>query len=533
MRAPDAIERSQKKLYLSIKSELALFEMKKGKEILAYEKAYRSSIPRTIRAADKKKLLKEIKNASAVLVGDFHPFRQSQKGFLRLAEEFLQTKGPGKRIVLALECLQESHQPSVNQYLAGYITVEELRDKIDFEKFWPFSWENYREILEFAKKNKLAILALNVFDRKNSSAILRERDLAAAEKVATQILSQPESIVFLLYGELHLARPHLPADLRARLGKKKKVLVVHQNDANLYWKVPKQKNGQRPEVLQLSAQEFCILNSVPWVKLRSYLDWLEGNPDAESWEGGLDVAGTVHQYAQLLSEAIGLRSFPREDIEILGPESLERAGAFAKKKSRSAFSTALLRHSLQFQRTGYLPFETIVLPTVSTNSLSEAAAFLLRHSQRGSKVENAKPLPLHFMAHFFLGYLGSKILNPKRKCNEVADLKTMVQKDEKRIQRNQAKLAARALALLRPYLKHEALPKNSAPLLGANEIEACRLAGYVLGERFFLSILRNPGQLALLRAWFQSDSSVQTRSLLIETAAKICAISRASKQDLF
>lgn len=527
MRAPDALERSQKKLYLSIKSELSLFEKKKTKDILAYEKTFRACLPRAIRSAEKKEFIRELRRSGVVLVGDFHPFRQSQKGFLRLVEECLPSK---KRVVLGLECLQQAHQSAVNEFLAGYITAEELRDKIDFEKYWPFSWENYREILEFAKKKKLPVLALNILERKRNPSMLRERDNAAAEKTAAEIFSHPGTTVFLLYGELHLARRHLPADLRERLGKKIKVAVVHQNEPDLYWKAPKLKNGQKPEVLRLSANEFCVLNSVPWVKLRSYLDWLEGSPTSEDWDEGVDVDGTVHHYARLLADAIGLQATLREDVEIAGPEIFPRNQAALA--NLSSFDKILLRHSEQFQRTGYLPCSgRLILPAVSTNTLSEAASFLLWHSQRGSSKKAGRPLPYVCVAHFLVGYLGSKVLNPKRKCNEVADLKEMLRGSTRGESR--PRVVARALYLLKPYLKGESLPKSQSALSGSAEMEACRLAGYILGDRFFQSLLMAPELLSFVRAWYQCDSAPGMKVLLAETAAKISVVAPARKRDRF
>lgn len=529
MPGPDAIERSQKKLYLSIKSELAFFEKKKGKEILSYEKAFRSSLPRTGKAAKKTELLQAIRRANVVLVGDFHPFRQSQKGFLRLIEE---CAPHSKRPVLALECVQQAHQSAVNEYLSGYITVEELRDKIDFGKYWPFSWENYREILICAKRMGIPVLALNVLERKKTPSMLRERDRAAAEKIAPELTSHPDSTIFLLYGELHLARNHLPADLRARLGKRARLVVVHQNDPELYWKAPKQKNGQKPDLLKLAADEFCIMNSVPWVKLRSYLDWLEGSPSSEEWEHGVDIAGTVHHYAQLLADAIGLETRLREDVEIIAPEHFGgRAVPPGKLKPADALRA---RHSAQFQRTGYLPESgALLLPTVSTNSLSEAASFLLWHSRKGPSDSVGRPPAQSWMAHFLVGYLGSKVLNPKRKCNEVGDLQEILRRAKGKTAVRKRKVVARALSLLRPYLKEEKLSPRSPPLTGPAELEACRLAGFILGERFFLSLLMEPEHLSFVRTWFQCGSASGLKVLLAETSAKIRAISPARKRDHF
>lgn len=519
MRAPDALERSQKKLYLSIKAELAHFEKKKKRELASYERSYRVSLPARGKASTRKELFAAVRASRVVLVGDFHPFRQSQKGFLRLVEEC----APGlPRAVLGLECLQQAHQAAVNEFLAGYITLEELRDKIDFERYWPFSWDNYREILQCAKRLKIPVLALNILERRRSPSMLRERDHAAADKIFSELRAHPRSTVFALYGELHLARTHLPADLRGRLGRAGRVLTIHQNQPELYWKAPKLRNGQRPEVLRLALDEFCIMNSVPWVKLRSYLDWLEGNPSPEGWDE-LDVPGTVHHYANLLAEAIGVQAELRDEVEIYSPDQIAGGLPFPLRRTIPAPERTLARHSVAFQRTAYLPgASAILLPASSTNSLSEAASWLLWHSARSATAKTARPGPQDWVAHYLIGYVGSKVLNPKRKCNEVADLQEMG-----------TTTARRALALLRPYLKSDRLTARQAALPSTRELEACRLAGYVLGERFFLALLTGPELLPFLRTWYECASPGSIRVLLTETAAKIGAVASARKRDRF
>jgi hypothetical protein len=512
----DAIERSQKKIYLAIKSELALFEKRKTRELRSYERSFRSSFPKSARPAKKSDLIQAITRSNLVLVGDFHPFRQSQKGFLRLLEE---CAAKVSRPVLALECIQQHHQNAVNEYLANYLTAEELRDKIDFEKHWPFSWNNYRELLTCAKQLKIPVLALNISGRKKKAASLRDRDIAASNKISDEILSHKNSTVFILYGELHLAQPHLPRELRISLKRQARLLTVHQNIPELYWKTKKLKNGQRPEVLRLSSDQYCVLNSVPWVKLRSYLEWLEGNADAEAWEEALDVAGLVHHYAELLRDTIGLTARTLHDVEILPPDQLSPGIKFADQSEK-----ALFRHALEFQRTAYLPKSgKLLIPVISTNSMSEAASYLLWHSQREPGTAPIEPGSHPWIAHFFIGYFGSKVLNPKRKCNETSDIKKLLFQMKKQRRQNQpkAKVLARALALLHPYLKKEKLSARSQSLRGSKEMEACRLAGYILAERFFLSLLNEPALLSFVQIWYQNASPGKSQALLKKTAAKI------------
>jgi uncharacterized iron-regulated protein len=534
MPGPEGFESSQKKLFASLKADLSLFESRKNREIASYERSFRRHLPKKTKPATKKNLLRMISKSRVVLVGDFHPFRQSQKGFLRLVEE---SAGKVKRPVLAMECFLQDGQAAVDQYLSHSITAEELREQVEFESYWPFSWENYREILAFARDHEIPVIALNVAERKRNSRQLRLRDRAAANRIAAEIAKFPESTIFVLYGELHLARPHIPRDLQRQLGQNSRVLVVHQNEPEIYWQAPKQRNGQRPEVLQLREGEFCILNSVPWVKLRSYLDWLEGSPDSENEDGSVDTASLVHHYAAMLAEACGLSVPVASDVEILGPEQIESSlpGALERLKPSERI---LLSHACRFHRTACAKrSRALFLPSTSTNALSEAAAYLLwlSFSKPGDPRSLRKPSPSSRVAQFFIGYFGSKVLNPKRKCNEVQDLRELFRR-EKKLGRPSRKnrVIRRSLSLLSALLAQKPrLPAEQGALPGALEIEACRLAGFVLGERFFQALLRDPSLLPLAHEWFRAIDEHSLRDLLLRTSARLSKRPTLRKRDRF
>lgn len=526
MRGFDGIERSQKKLFRSIQSELALIDRSSNREIAAYERAFNTGLPRRVQLSTKTELLKVIARARAVLVGDFHPFRQSQKGFLRLLRE---STSRGKTAI-GLECVQQGHQVAVDEYVTGLITLDELREKIEFERFWPFSWSNYREILEFARANKLRVLALNIPERKRNTKMLRSRDKAGAERIAAALAEDPELKVFVLYGELHLARQHLPADLERLLGGQKGVLRVHQNVPSLYFKVSRQVNSQKAEVLRLGPQEFCLLNSVPWVKLRSYLDWLEGNPEGEDWEReGADPAGSVHQYAELLGEALGLSTELRPDLDVYGPDRM----ADSRPHRLTSHERVLFRHSAAFHRTGYLAGAgLLLLPVASTNALSEGAAFLLWRSQLSRSQRAIPPRGEPLIVQFLIGYLGSKILNPKRKCNEADDLRAFLSsiREKTGFERSKRRIYKRALQLLSATLKGKAFQRPA--LRGPEEVEASRLTAYILADRLFISLLKDPSLVDFARRIFAASAASPTwaRHLLDEIASCLASHSVQPKR---
>ncbi len=518
------IESSQKKLYLRLQEELEGLEGNKSRELLAYERSFRRALPRSLKSSTKKELLKAIKKSNIVLVGDFHPFRQSQKGFLRLLEDCHPILA---KISIGLECFSGSQQNSIDQYLAGYITAGELREKTNFDEQWPFPWENYHEILAFARLHHLQVLALNL---EVGHQRLADRDQKASEHVAMALHSDPKQTVFVLYGELHLASNHLPLYIKRQCNCP--MVVVHQNLPSLYWQAPRAATGQKAEILRLKKNEFCIINSVPWVKARSYLDWLEGNPNFEEWEEGLDIPGVVQEYTKLLAETLQVKVEEIPEIEIFGPNHPKSNSRKFSKEER-----IFAQHSRELQRTNYIPSRgLLLLPSVSTNALSEGAAYLLWRSLRPGSAHTLPAFGAPLIAQYFIGYLGSKILNPKRKCNEVPDLKQLAKKSSTRPKEaKKQKVFRRALHLLRPYLDEGNFKSPKLPLL--EEIEAHRIAGYILGERLFLAFLRQPSLLPFVQKTFRASTSLPAwaEHLLKAVAKQIAQKSPVptSKHDLF
>lgn len=518
MPAPDPLEESQRRLFLSLKNELRLLDISTGKEIRSYEKSFRSALPKKVSGSNRKKLLSAIHTAQAVLVGDFHSFRQSQKGFLRLIED---SRHKNPRIAIALECIQQDMQPALDHFCAGLITVEELGEELDFESTWPFSWPNYREILEYARKHGMPLYGLNIKDKSGDPKMLKARDEAAAAAISAALAENPKQKIFVLYGELHLGKTHLPRQVRKRLGSKNKVLVIHQNEISLYWKAPRAEKGHRAEVLRLRRDEYCVLNSVPWVKLRSYIDWLEGANIDEDWQEGLDLYGSISQLSQQLNQVLGLKQKDLKEVEIAGPETLLAPAPLVR--GLTSEERKLLRHSIRFQRTTYLPIKgMLLLPSFSTNALSEGASLLIWRSH-SAKSRTVSATGSRIIVQFFIAYLGSKILNPKRKCNEVKDMRKLLEGRNSPQNSKKRKVLQRSLEIIQIYLEN--YPRNKKKLPPLLEIEASRLAGYVLANRLFLALLKNPKLLPFVKKIFSTSNASEAwaNHLLDEIQKKISA----------
>jgi len=497
MPAPDQLELSQRRLYRSLQAELKFLAISSSPEIRAYEKSFQRSLPRKIIAASKATLLRAVASARLVLVGDFHSFRQSQKGFLRLlADAHLQSA----RLAVALECVPQIHQSALDNFSAGLITAEELRDEMNFDKEWPFPWPNYQEIFDYCRRHALPLIALNL--KKRGANQLQARDLAAAQKLAEVATALPHHKIFVLYGELHLGAKHLPAALAEVSSPSTRVLTVHQNESTIYWRAPLLKSGARAEVIKLRPNEFCVLNSVPWVKLKSYLDWIEGSE--EDWGPDAGLHSLVIQFAGLLGETLGSELKILEKIEFLGPETFTAPAPVPR--GLTAAEKILFRHARDFQRVHYLPVaDFILLPSASTNAISEASSILLWRSNT-TKAKVARSAGPRLVLGFLVGFLGSKILNPKRKCNEVRDMKIfLASKSRPPRQKPEAKkilVFRRALRIIDQILNGKSISGQAlSPIL---EIEASRLAGYVIANRLFLSLVANPQLIPFVREVFST-----------------------------
>lgn len=264
----------EKKIYREYQRELTQLIGPQSKEIRAYMRSFEAALSARAHPQREAAFQKSLRAANLVLVGDFHAFAPAQQEFLRVLE--LSAPSAGFATV-ALECATIHHQRALDNFLAGWITLTELRDEIDFDQNWRFPWENYREIFSCAKENGWRLRALSQGSRHPAHLRLKHRDQFAAAEIAAELGEFGPQKIFVLFGELHLARPHLPRALQQTLkGLPPRLLLLHQNLPTIYWKNAVNANETR-QFLKLRRNEYCLINSSPVRKLRSYLDWAEGN----------------------------------------------------------------------------------------------------------------------------------------------------------------------------------------------------------------------------------------------------------------
>lgn len=125
-------------------------------------------------------IVEAMDRADVVFLGEEHddPTAHSlELQLLRLAHE---RYGEHREVILSLEMFESDVQHVLNEYLAGYIRE---RDFLKASRPWSNYETDYRPLVEYAKENKLPVIAANAPGRYTSMA--RRRGLASLDSLSS------------------------------------------------------------------------------------------------------------------------------------------------------------------------------------------------------------------------------------------------------------------------------------------------------------------------------------------------------------
>jgi uncharacterized iron-regulated protein len=108
--------------------------------------------------SQQQKIVAQLKTANVVYLGETHDRPIDRQHQLAIIQALFQHN---PQVAIGMEMFQRPAQPLLDRYLAGKITAAELRAQSEFDKRWGYKWEDYAPILEFAKANRLPVIALN------------------------------------------------------------------------------------------------------------------------------------------------------------------------------------------------------------------------------------------------------------------------------------------------------------------------------------------------------------------------------------
>ncbi|NOZ26320.1 MAG: PDZ domain-containing protein [Nitrospirae bacterium] len=98
-------------------------------------------------------------DARVVFIGEMHT---AYEHHVMQYEIIRRLYGAGGRLVIGMEMFQRPFQKYLDQYIRGDIDEKEFLRKTEYFGRWVFDYNLYRDILQFARANRIPVVALNV-----------------------------------------------------------------------------------------------------------------------------------------------------------------------------------------------------------------------------------------------------------------------------------------------------------------------------------------------------------------------------------
>ena len=130
------------------------------------------------------------------------------------------------------------------------------------------------------------------------------RDRHAAAKIAEIRQRHPNAVIFVLFGESHLAPGHLPRAVNEQMPGAK-VLTVLQNIDALYWRAAGER-ADKVEGVRVNEDVLCVFNATPLEKYESYRLFLD------QWsrcDDGPDFAPTIYNLIDSLASFLEINRY--------------------------------------------------------------------------------------------------------------------------------------------------------------------------------------------------------------------------------
>src|SRR5580692_5871017 len=250
---------------------------------------------------DSQQLQNALHAADVVLIGDYHALPVSQRSAASLLEQ--RALAGDRPVVLGVETIFARDQHILDEWWRREIEESELRQRIRFDLDWGYDWVPFYELLVSARDNAEALYGLDCMPREDLRKI-GARDRHAALKIAEIRQRHPNAVVYVLFGESHMAPGHLPRAVRKALPEAK-VVTVLQNVDSLYWRAAGEQ-ADKVEAVKVNDKILCVFNATPLEKYESYRLFLD------QWSRcdiGPDFAPTIYNLIDSLANFLEINRY--------------------------------------------------------------------------------------------------------------------------------------------------------------------------------------------------------------------------------
>ena len=484
-------------------------------DLKSYTKRYERELNQPFEISSKAELLSEIERADIVYGGDFHALGPAQRTHVKI----LRSLSDDRPIAVALECFAVGVQRWLDAYVNGTISIDELRKRTKWDRDWGFPWDNYRPIFELARRRRWKLLALSSVSRgqAKTKAQLTSREHDAANILKTYHLRNLGTLLYVIFGDLHLASGHLPQAVKKVTARYPlSEVIVHLNSEKIYFDLASEGLELAVDVVRFGAKpQFCVLSSPPWVKWQSYLFFLDRTAELEIDDrlddvGEFDPTDQVARLVQLAAFDLGLELKLDELAVYADDESIWRsAERLLNQRDRET-----ARYLLANARSFYLPSGGVAYlsrPTVN-HAASIAGEYL--HAKVSKRARSLWRFPQDFKGLIWMeavAYFISKLVNHKRQAETLGDLKSQLamagpQDQARETLRLAIDTSFSELIWIRQK-RRRAL--RVRPRRKSSYVDAARILGGMMGERLYLAFRSRRLKREEIVAWLQVDASAR------------------------
>jgi aminopeptidase N len=105
------------------------------------------------------KLVEDIRDKKVVYVGEHHDEFAHHINQLNIIRELYKSN---KKLAIGMEMFQRPFQRVINDYINGRIEEKEFLKRTEYFKRWKLDYNLYKPIVDFARQNRIPIIALNI-----------------------------------------------------------------------------------------------------------------------------------------------------------------------------------------------------------------------------------------------------------------------------------------------------------------------------------------------------------------------------------
>ncbi len=375
-----------------------------------------------------------VRAADIVLVGDYHALPAAQRQAALLMEQ--RALAGDRPVVLGVETIFARDQHILDEWWRREIDEQEFRQRIRFDLDWGYDWAPFYELLVTARDHAEALYGLDCMPREDLRKI-GARDRHAAVKLAEIRERHPNAIIFVLFGESHLAPKHLPAVLKQQMPEARIVTVLQNIDA-LYWRAAGER-ADKVEAVRVNDNVLCVFNATPLEKYESYRLFLD------QWsrcDDGPDFAPTIYNLIDSLARFLDINRYSPHNgtqpkflvdmlPEVYGSSSDAMLRRLLSRKGISEQDRESLLTSVEQRGSAYLPqvnafyireFQMMHAAEDATRFLHHACQGLPRRLNGNLPIENGESEVADRSDDRFysrviehaVAYFGSRVLYPSR-----------------------------------------------------------------------------------------------------------------------